>query len=192
MPRNPLTLTRQTLYDLVWSQPMVYVAKDFGISDVALAKRCRSVDVPVPPRGYWARKAAGQNPSQTPLSKYRTQSAVGDESATPQEDSRARKKTVHDGPEPVVRFPMPAKRLARSESPAVPSLSVAPTIDLTTATAAIRRAAVLLKHPDRNALPFSRGERSGPIPHISVSSGALDRALKFLDTFLRGAAELGW
>jgi len=36
--QNPLTLTRQQLYDLVWSQPVREVAKDFGMSDVALAK----------------------------------------------------------------------------------------------------------------------------------------------------------
>ena len=62
MPSNYMTLSRQALYDLAWSTPMSTLAKDFGISDVALAKRCRAVDVPVPPRGYWARKAAGQPP----------------------------------------------------------------------------------------------------------------------------------
>jgi hypothetical protein len=46
MPQNPLTLTRQSLYELVWSTPMSSLAHDFGISDVALAKRCRAVDVP--------------------------------------------------------------------------------------------------------------------------------------------------
>jgi hypothetical protein len=59
MAQNPLTLTRQALYDLVWSKPMVEVAQDFNMSDRGLAKRCAAVDVPVPPRGYWARKAAG-------------------------------------------------------------------------------------------------------------------------------------
>ena len=36
MPTNYLTLTRQSLYDLVWSEPMMELAKDFGISDVGL------------------------------------------------------------------------------------------------------------------------------------------------------------
>jgi hypothetical protein len=39
MPQNPLTLTRQSLYELVWSTPMSSLAHDFGISDVALASR---------------------------------------------------------------------------------------------------------------------------------------------------------
>jgi hypothetical protein len=31
---------------------MISLAKSFGILDVALAKRCRAVDVPIPYRGY--------------------------------------------------------------------------------------------------------------------------------------------
>lgn len=47
-------LSRQELYELVWSKPMVHVAKEFGISDVMLGKICRDRQVPRPPRGYWA------------------------------------------------------------------------------------------------------------------------------------------
>jgi hypothetical protein len=45
MPENYLTLTRQSPYDLVWSKPMVEVAKQFGISDRGRAERCAAVDV---------------------------------------------------------------------------------------------------------------------------------------------------
>src|SRR5215470_6470577 len=57
---KPLTVSREDLYELVWSKPMRDLAKDFGISDVALAKRCRRLGIPVPGRGYWARVEAGQ------------------------------------------------------------------------------------------------------------------------------------
>ena len=60
-------MTRQDLYDLVWSMPMTHAAKKFGISDFALAKNCRGANVPVPERGYWARKQAGKRVSQIPL-----------------------------------------------------------------------------------------------------------------------------
>jgi hypothetical protein len=33
------------------------VALDARISDVALAKACRQLQIPKPPRGYWAKKA---------------------------------------------------------------------------------------------------------------------------------------
>lgn len=61
------TFTRKELYDLIWSQPMRSVAADVGISDVALAKHCKKANIPVPSRGYWARKQAGQPTVQVAL-----------------------------------------------------------------------------------------------------------------------------
>src|SRR5437667_257262 len=47
-------LTRNELYDLVWAKPRRQIAKQLGISDVRLGKLCRGMNVPAPPRGYWA------------------------------------------------------------------------------------------------------------------------------------------
>lgn len=68
---NVITLPRSQLYELVWSKPVTELAKEFGMSDVALAKRCRAIRIPLPPRGYWARVAAGQKPRRPPLPKLR-------------------------------------------------------------------------------------------------------------------------
>jgi hypothetical protein len=51
---------RGPLYDQVWSHPVQEVAKRYGISGVRLGKVCRTVNIPVPPRGYWARVRSGQ------------------------------------------------------------------------------------------------------------------------------------
>jgi hypothetical protein len=56
-----VTLTRKELYERVWTEPVDTLAKEYGLSNVGLGKACRRHDIPVPPRGYWARKAAGQN-----------------------------------------------------------------------------------------------------------------------------------
>ena len=48
---TPLTMSREALYELAWPKPMRELAKDFGISDVALAKRFRRLATPVPGRG---------------------------------------------------------------------------------------------------------------------------------------------
>jgi hypothetical protein len=61
------TLDRDQLYAEVWSEAMTKVSRRHGISDVALAKICRRMDIPVPERGYWARVAAGQKLSQPSL-----------------------------------------------------------------------------------------------------------------------------
>lgn len=75
--RNPLTLSRSELYELVWSKPVTEVGRSIGLSDVAVAKRCREVQVPVPPRGYWAKVAAGQSPKKPALPKYRSPPNTG-------------------------------------------------------------------------------------------------------------------
>lgn len=38
-------LTRQELYDLVWSEPVYKVAERYAISGVALAKKCRNFGI---------------------------------------------------------------------------------------------------------------------------------------------------
>ena len=61
--------TREEFYDLVWSKPMTHLAKEFALSDVALHKICKKHDIPNPPLGWWAKKAAGKTVKQTPLPK---------------------------------------------------------------------------------------------------------------------------
>lgn len=60
-------LTRAELYQLVWSEPLRKLSKRFGISDVALAKRCRAANIPLPGLGYWAKKEAGKPVFQAAL-----------------------------------------------------------------------------------------------------------------------------
>lgn len=59
--------TRQALYDLLWSKPKTVVAAELGLSDVGLGKICREANIPIPPRGYWARIKAGQKPARIPF-----------------------------------------------------------------------------------------------------------------------------
>lgn len=53
-------LTREELFDRVWSSPVATLAKEWGLSGPGLKKLCRRLEVPVPPRGYWARLKAGK------------------------------------------------------------------------------------------------------------------------------------
>ena len=65
--QNTRIMTRQELYDLVWSKPMCRLCEDFGLSDRGLAKICERHAIPTPPRGYWAKREAGRRVRQTPL-----------------------------------------------------------------------------------------------------------------------------
>jgi len=60
-----IQLSRNELYDQVWEEPMVKVAARYGLSDVGLAKTCKRHKIPIPGRGYWAKKANGKNAIQT-------------------------------------------------------------------------------------------------------------------------------
>jgi hypothetical protein len=63
----PTIHTREEMYELVWTVPMRTLARGFGISDVALRKRCVRAAVPVPPSGYWTQLRCGHNPARLPL-----------------------------------------------------------------------------------------------------------------------------
>ena len=44
-------LSREELFALVWERPTREIAKELGISDVAVGKLCEKWQVPKPPRG---------------------------------------------------------------------------------------------------------------------------------------------
>ena len=58
--RHPITLSREQLYEQVWTSPMSKLAAQYGITGTGLAKICARLNVPCPPRGYWAKKAVGK------------------------------------------------------------------------------------------------------------------------------------
>tara|TARA_R110002072_G_scaffold3149_9_gene23541 strand:- start:3436 stop:4593 length:1158 start_codon:yes stop_codon:yes gene_type:complete len=68
IPREEvIILTRKELYESVWMEPIVKLAKEWGMSDVGLAKACRRHDIPIPPRGYWAKKEFGKPLPKRPV-----------------------------------------------------------------------------------------------------------------------------
>lgn len=51
---------REKLYKEVWAEPMIKVAQRYNVSDVALKKTCKKLNIPVPGRGYWSKIYAGE------------------------------------------------------------------------------------------------------------------------------------
>ena len=64
--KQPATLSRDELYSQIWTKPMRRLAARYGITGTGLAKICARLNVPCPPRGYWAKKAVGK-----PVVQYR-------------------------------------------------------------------------------------------------------------------------
>ena len=70
-----VTVTREELYEQVWKTPLLRLALQYGVSNVALGKTCRRLNIPTPGRGYWARLAAGEKLKRPPLPKASPQQA---------------------------------------------------------------------------------------------------------------------
>ena len=60
-----IAVSRDQLHEEIWAEPMTTVAGRYGISDVALGKICLRHRIPTPPRGYWAKLAAGKKVKKT-------------------------------------------------------------------------------------------------------------------------------
>ena len=65
-----LTLSRAELYEKIWNIPTTKLAKEVGLSDVALGKICKKYSIPKPPLGYWAKRAHGKTVAQPPLPNF--------------------------------------------------------------------------------------------------------------------------
>jgi hypothetical protein len=62
-----MSVTREKLYDEIWIEPITKVSKRYGVSDSYLVRILKSLNIPRPPRGYWAMVAAGIQPEKPPL-----------------------------------------------------------------------------------------------------------------------------
>lgn len=58
---------REKLYKEVWEKPVVKVAEQYGVSDVAIHKICKTLKIPTPPAGSWAKIRAGAVVKRIPL-----------------------------------------------------------------------------------------------------------------------------
>jgi hypothetical protein len=60
---------REELYAEIWKRPLIKVAANYSISAVMLGKVCRKLQIPLPGRGYWAKKEFGKPVDKIPLPK---------------------------------------------------------------------------------------------------------------------------
>ena len=59
---------RAEIYELVWSKPVHIACHELGLSDQGLQKKCKRLNIPTPPRGYWQKKQNGvKGARRTPL-----------------------------------------------------------------------------------------------------------------------------
>lgn len=166
--QRPEEYNRDTLYAEVWAEPVANVAKRYGVSGVAIAKACRKLGVPVPARGYWAKRAAGQKPKRPRLPPPET-----DQRAALRFGPTVAPRTVSEREsESVERERAAEQRIAVPDELQSPHPLVAATMK------AFREA-----KPDGNGILVP--DRSRRPLTISVSLAMQNRALCIMDALLR-------
>jgi hypothetical protein len=53
-------VSREKLYEEIWSEPAIVVAARYEVSSTFLCRVCEQLNIPTPPRGYWAKRKSGQ------------------------------------------------------------------------------------------------------------------------------------
>lgn len=103
-------VTRETLYEDVWAAPMTKIAASYGVSSSFLAHVCARLNVPRPPRGYWAKLAVGKAPKRPVLPDARP----GDELEWPRDGESVR--ATQALPKPPAAKPMKRVRSRANHS----------------------------------------------------------------------------
>jgi len=164
------TLTRDELYELVWSHPMSQLSRRYAISDVGLAKVRKRHAVPYPPRGYWAKVRNGKSVRKPPLLKI--------------DDPSLQNVRLGNKPIPSRDVDSPTREKPRREPVPVPDTldHPHPLVERT------------LKHlsrsrPNEEGLVAPKVERCLA---VQVAPDSVDRAARLLDALVKAAEARGF
>lgn len=175
--RNGIEVTRQALYDQVWSTPMTKLAKEYGISDVALAKICKKLNVPYPRRGYWRRKETGKAVKQLPL--------------LPNTDPAKQRVTIHRTIRPESVVPLSEDATQRITAEQAPERKIVVPDRLTSPHRLLKEHLTEWRSPKVNDYGAIW---SGSIRQLNlrVSPTSLGRALRIMDTLFKALESGGY
>lgn len=175
---------REKLYQEVWEKPVIEVAKLYGVSDVAIHKVCKSLDIPTPGLGYWAKVKAGKPVKQIPL---------------PNSDKPERKSGIRTGIEPQPQIVAEVLQFLSEEDKSV-VLSVAMQITMPDENA--RMHAKIIAHrkkvvdwhkeKQKNGLRWNdRSREAAPFLADTISEATLPRVCRIFDALIKALEPLG-
>jgi hypothetical protein len=174
-------LTREELYERVWAEPMKNLAPHYGLSDVGLAKTCKRLRVPVPGRGYWAKKAAGHPVKMKPLPPLPMNPSLSDREVT---------LGYHAEPTHVSERPNALRKQKQFEF-APENLVVVPDT-LRSPHPLIRRTEQILKQSGKSTFKQFLYNYQESYLDVEVTRDLLPRALRIMDALLKAFEERGW
>jgi hypothetical protein len=159
-------LSRQELYEKVWQTPITLLARQYGLSDVGLAKICKRNDIPRPPRGYWAKKSAGMKVKKTPLPQKKEDIVI----------TISPKQGQSDG--------IKASESLKAYMPILDIGQIVVPKRLTNPHPLIEEAITVLEQTRPNENELLESGRSNCL-NIKVSSKILSRTMRIMDTLLK-------
>lgn len=171
MAYETVVYERTRLYEEVWAEPVEVVAKRYGVSGVALAKTCRKLGVPLPGRGYWAQKRAGRKLKRPPL--------LAGKKGEPKEISVAR---LHRPDPPQPSLSKETETMIANEQRPEAAIIVPASLEQPHRLVAMSAKLLQRAKPIDGAVRV----RDHRCLDMSVSPGALDRALRIMDALLKG------
>jgi hypothetical protein len=173
MPWSSTVVTREKLFDEVWAEPVVKVARRYGVSDVALRKVCVKLSVPMPPVGHWAKRAHGKPTVRPGLPPRSTaEQHVFRQWVTPIDDElQERLATAHAD--------------AAAAHPAQPRPDIALQTQRSSWHQSVRRAATGLRNEFPRLAESWQIAKGGGHFSIYVSKASAERALSLLDLLVR-------
>ncbi|MFL5481250.1 MAG: hypothetical protein ACJ8AK_03605 [Gemmatimonadaceae bacterium] len=159
---------------------MKNLAPHYGLSDVGLAKTCKRLRVPVPGRGYWAKKAAGHPVKQKPLP------------ALPQNPSLTdREVTLGYHAEPI-NLSQPHALRKQEEFEFVPENLVVVADTLRNAHPLVRRTEQILRQSGKSTFKQFLYNYQESYLDVEVTRDLLPRALRIMDALVKAFEERGW
>jgi hypothetical protein len=179
-----MTITREQLYALVWKTPLRQLAPTVGYSDVGLAKACRKMNVPLPGRGYWAKKAAGKGVRRAPLRPLRANDHETPRELGPKPEAAPQGKPTETPP-----LPAPVAEQVKFES--APKNSIRVVDSLRSAHPLVLTAREVLRRSAKAPADFVHNWQ---VPHleIDVSKATFTRALRIMNAAVKAFEKRGW
>ena len=169
-------LTREELYELVWTTPLTTLAKNYNISDNGLRKICIKLAIPLPKSGYWSKIKFNKLVKKIPLPKnsevkQEIKLEIRDENVTIEEHFQTAfyrlKKEIENTP----NLPLNVPDILTKPDP----LIIAAQKDLRN-----KKPSRTLYSKIQETIKTSIG-----IIDIDVSKDNVPRALRFMDTFIK-------
>jgi hypothetical protein len=179
MPWVTTKYEREKLYEEVWTDPVVTVAKRYGISDVGLRKICKRLGVPLPPAGHWAKIYAGQKIARPKLPSHKG------------ETTYSSNRYVDESPE-LPPPPEPAAVAEQRAYEALPEHRIVVRDTLDDAHRFVRATEKGFRKPQIGGNGVTTWPSGKCVLDIAVSTEHRNRALLLMDTLLKAMQTRGF